>query len=677
LDNINFILGNSDITPRNGRELKITNALVNNSYYQKQLSSDLTLIQSDYDVLKELEKVLLHDKIPVAITSSRGVEYPGEFMIPDCTFDDTMGKATVKTTTRDAMTDILENKDIEVDVLKGDINYTYVTGKKYTFLSFVQVIRLSQGDFDESKTYVDVDLYSPVIYDFHTLAPPVNLPDIETWATEFCYADTGKVDNTWTEVVKGDSVTLYQRKYTPLESASNNITQYIQPKGDSIVNGYGTMWSNWIGQRENFISFGDFYDVYAYNPDSVEATYAHYWIKKDNPPKLEDYQYDPEWLVLSQGKLRWYESVEGIENETKVDLPYFLAIKRSIYEGRLDTGKVITYRCQDLQSFLTNLLRKACPSFTGRVISSFLFPDQATTEPQLYYDEIQLHTLINEDIFKLYVCEKSDFIKPNASEAATKKITTVDKWLNGLNQMFFGQLAYDLTDEGDFRIEHISFYLRLKDGYDATVHNLPTKYYYESGVIPNRVYVDQSETYGTDFTKKCILNGLIPTVDGTNENTQSFSNGYLFTDVDGMNEHLADMSTEGFVLLYCLKTDTTPFHEIYSSSGYFSNETKQNAKLSVANLLYSYSKFEAYKPEYKLVHEIIDENDSAEVVLRKEKAQVALTLKKLKREKITIMGLPENIDKFVNTNLGQGLVLSMDYPAVEGKVPINIELLHG
>lgn len=209
----------------------------------------------------------------------------------------------------------------------------------------------------------------------------------------------------------------------------------------------------------------------------------------------------------------------------------------------------------------------------------------------------------------------------------------------------------------------MAFYTRkqkskdIRSRYDKS-RNLPLVYSFNSDSIPNREYFESDNTWGKDFTKKTVLYGRVPTYDGTNEITLQHSQNYIYTDIDGLNEHITSLPTEGFVMMYIQLVNGYYYVE-HAKRGVISGLMYQNVRLSLANLINLYHVYNSFKETFYL----------------EDKELKAKTLKRLRTEKLSIIDEDIN-DKFLQSELGEGQVTSIEYPLVPGDVIYNIELLH-
>jgi hypothetical protein len=655
VQNLKFYINNVQVTPRNQRELKLKKSVAGDYYKQVSLNGDIILDNQndakDFTYFKTLEATPF-ETYSIKIVSDRGEEYNGEFMIMDCKVDPYVEKVTIKPILRDLMTYVKEAENVEVDVLKGVIPFTYVKGEVYTWLSFTQAI-FNPFSHVQGITYINTDVYSDVYYDMYDpVLSGMYEANVGVWVSECVYASIDvTMDDTWTLITKGDLVSLYQRKVSAIEEALTN--EYNLPDAD----GNTRKWNDWLVSEDNLISFRNFYD-YHYVAQGMSSYF--YWTKKVNFPDINDYKDSDVWVVLQEGELQWMGSVKDRDDNTLTNMPYFVAIKKSIYNNKYITKFEHRYRCQKLSTMLNNILTSSVkaikPEFTGNVVSTFLFDEtNPDPEPGLFYKSIGLSLPAGSDTTKMYICEMSDFIKPEASEAASEKKITLKKILDGLLPRF--KCGIYINSNGDLAIEHVSFFRQITQVYDATVHGLRGDYYFLTGAIPNREYYEEQKAYNEDYTKKTFLYGKVPTLDGLSENAPSYSISNIFTDVDGINQHLQDVGTDGFVLMRAYKSGTQ--WTLRKTVGFVSGESTQNGFLSLGNLLYVYHTFDCFKPIFTI--------DGKEVT--------AKTLKRLKKEKITIMAedIPEG---GILTGNGVGEVESIEWNISEDEVNHTIELAH-
>jgi hypothetical protein len=659
-----FYINDREVFPKNNRSIKLIDKLIDGTYYQKSLNSSILLWADDYTYLSGIKNnrntttdsgvYSMFDTLKFIIY---GMELPfiGEFTINDCTFNDYYKTVEFKVTTRDGMTYIKENENTEVNVLEKVTSFFDVEARKYTYYSFVQIRKNTSSIYREGTDYINEDIYTLIYNDWSvTLDDPdriiTNQNWIQVWVSEINYLPILEVvnpDDGWVKTQDYEYYSQYQRRPQVVHSTSM----------------VGDRYRAWIQNPNNFISFRNFYSYNIIYP--YQGFTKLYWTQSANRPNVENYRNNPDWLLIYEGTLKLPTSKIQAENDELSECPYFLAIKKSIYDGKYwDGTSYNTYRCMSPKDVISSILQLACPSFKGTVTSAFLFNDQNDDldDPNSFYNDIELPKLYSgED--KLGICELSGFIRYTAEQKATVKKTALKKWIEAFKNMGLN-IGIDINSQGNFRIEHISFYKRKQKSTDVRTRygksrNLPKIYSFNSASVPNREYFESENTWNKDFTKKTVLYGNVPTYDGTNEITNQYSQNYIYTDIDGLNEHITSLSTDGFVMMYCIKNSVNRYIVEITNPGFISELNYQNTRLSLANLVSLYHIYDAFKKKFYL----------------EDKELEAKTLKRLKTEKISL--IDEDIkDKYLLSEIGSGQVTSIEYPLINGDRVYNIELLH-
>ena len=670
--NTKFYINNREVFPKNNRSIKLVDKLIDDTYYQKSLNSSILLWGEDYDYLYKIKNnkktstaedeanniYSIFDTLSFNFYSST-YRYTGEFTIQDCTFNDYYKTVEVKITTRDDMTYIKENENTEVNIFENIKSFFDVKARKYTYYSFFHHFALLQGG---QVVAYDTDLYTKIVEDYNSYLDGwpkygPHYPWSELLVSEIGYFPINEpIPEGWTKTQTYDYFYMCQRK--PLDIIATDFSSVFA--GSIEIRRY----NNWIKGLHNQISFGEFYS--AHEGDGGWT----YWTKKFNSPNIEDYKNDPNWIIIYEGDVTGFTSLDDINRHLHNDgtylgtkLPYFIAIKRQIYDGKIWDGSYYTYRCMDLKQVLSSILKLACPLFKGDVVSSFLFNEESNDpdKPNDFYGTNNIEKLYYA-LNRLAICELSGFIRSTAEQKATVKKTALKKWTEALKVMGF-DVGIDINSQGNFRIEHMAFYTRkqkskdIRSRYDKS-RNLPLVYSFNSDSIPNREYFESDNTWGKDFTKKTVLYGRVPTYDGTNEITLQHSQNYIYTDIDGLNEHITSLPTEGFVMMYIQLVNGYYYVE-HAKRGVISGLMYQNVRLSLANLINLYHVYNSFKETFYL----------------EDKELKAKTLKRLRTEKLSIIDEDIN-DKFLQSELGEGQVTSIEYPLVPGDVIYNIELLH-
>jgi hypothetical protein len=395
--------------------------------------------------------------------------------------------------------------------------------------------------------------------------------------------------------------------------------------------------------------FSDLGDTIIYQRYPVDFV-LNYVVDGLGTVDLSDYQWSPQLLYHKPFDESLYNLINLSFGIAGSDIDYAtLWIKKSAYNFRANYIFSQTYSGMELRSSLTRILNVACPDFTGAVKSGVLFNDIAESSKTFPVS----YPFQTPDYGK-YLVEMSDFRKPNASEQATKGITTwkqIIEYLCGKHDA-----RWFIDSNGDLRIEHISYFDTNDVTLDISMTDVTMKYSYLSNDKPNREYLSESSGWNEDFDKIEVLYGTVPALNGTKENTKSISLSTFYTDIDGLNNHLSEISDSGFVYVDAALSSTPGGSghvegSVLKGTGFKSGELLlQNVELSNANCLNTYYRFNAYQTNYKI--------GGIDVV--------AITLKKQKTQDIIFVSdsIPD-ITKNIITRIGVGRVLSLSYRPTE------------
>jgi hypothetical protein len=386
--------------------------------------------------------------------------------------------------------------------------------------------------------------------------------------------------------------------------------------------------------------------IYRRKPVDFDLQYIADWV---SPPDLSDYQWSPRLFYHVPYDETLYNLINLQFQVPGRDEDYStLWIKKSAYNNRANMVFTQTYSGMELKSSLTRILSVSCPDFAGLVKSSLLFndtPEAGKTLPNGYPQNNALHIK--------YLIEMSDFRKPNASEQATKGITTWKQVIEYICQKHYAMWCID--SDGNLRIEHESYYLSTEFGLDISATNHTLKYAYLSNDKPNRLYLSESQGWNEDFEKIEVLFGTVPALNGMKESTKTISLSTIYTDIDGLNSHLSEISNDGFVLVDAM------LGAVVKNTGFKSGETGlQNAALSNANCLNTYYRYNAYQQNYKIGGKDV----------------TAISLKRQKTQKFTFQSdtIPD-CTKLLVTKLGAGVITSLSYKPTEEN-NFNVEVIY-
>jgi hypothetical protein len=588
-----YIDGIREVHPDNVRELQVKVDLENEFIhdYRKKLEGPITLnnLESDdFDFMKAIEETGKDAKHSFDAFENGQLSTHSEFTIYDCDFDNHKSSCGIKITPRDKYTEIQENENIEGNIIGTRYN---VSAGIYSYI----VIELkTRADITPFTPPAD-ETYRKLITWYQPLSDPA-IPQLVNYVYWAIYAseliiipNTDTFDSTgWQVYVTLDDYKIYRR--FPVGFNPNTLTILFPESA--------------IGPNINLV--WDVGEGTLYGEDESDWTY----IK----------------LVPTYDVQSWI--ITNYKNDLNKELGVW--IRKSYYNGRLNTIYNRNYSAYKLKDALNRLLQVACPSFTGTVKSTMLFDDPI--EPgKVLGDYLWI-------IHDLYLIEMSDFKKPNASQIATKAITTFKKIVEFLCWKHFIQWCID--NEGNFRLEHYSYYPPQAIG--TTVED-NLIYSYLSNDKPNREYLSEATSFNEDFGQIEVLYGTVPALNGVKEATKSKSLSDFYTDIDGMNTHLDQIPDDGFVYVEALNGT------VVKGTGFKSgNNNLQNANLSNANCLNLYYRHNAYQQSFKIGGRDVE----------------AITLKRMKKQDIEFEAAPD-IYTLIQTGIMAGEIKSYSYYTVE------------
>jgi hypothetical protein len=238
----------------------------------------------------------------------------------------------------------------------------------------------------------------------------------------------------------------------------------------------------------------------------------------------------------------------------------------------------------------------------------------------------------------------SNFKGPNKSEPATKAIITwkiLTEYLCNKHN-----LRWTIDLDGNLRIEHIIYFETNQVGLDLSGDTgMSLTYSYLQNDKPNREYLSESLSYNDDFRQIEILYGTVPAINGVKESTKSKTLSNFYTDVAGLNTHLDELPSEGYIYM-----DTFNGAILGLDIGFKSGLNIQNVKLSNANCLNTYYRHNAYQQSFKIAGKPVE----------------ALSVKQRKKQSIWFEAdeVPDP-EKLISTPLGTGFYNSLSYHTTE------------
>jgi hypothetical protein len=203
----------------------------------------------------------------------------------------------------------------------------------------------------------------------------------------------------------------------------------------------------------------------------------------------------------------------------------------------------------------------------------------------------------------------------------------------------FPTLYWHIDGSGNIRIEHGVYYESIPTG--IKLENTSKIYSYPKNETPSRQIYEESDSWTEMFTKQEIKYDDIPVLYGESENKQEFNLLNFITDIDGANQRLDSLSSDGWVFvevgdnMYVTKKGTEQIQNLYLSTWY---------------CLHFYAVYQAYRSSLKIND---TEYDTYSII-------------KQKKQTITFES-EDNIDvlKDIETDLGAGEFISLEYAPVD------------
>ena len=576
---------------------------------RKKLTGPLTFIDrkadgnTDYTYIKGLSKDTKHI---VEIKKDSELRYSGEFSRYACEFNDDEKTVIITSDVRDDYTIINEGEDIEVNVLNNQSEIIKAQAKSYLTFSCYEYggSPLGLPEFPETDLE-DWDIYCTYHEEHFNLGELGEIDlDIRIFVSERIIVPYYRTMSGWIELEDYGKTKLYGR--VPVGYSYPSVIDYgeidIKISTEKSLDGF-----NYIGQLK-----------YAMIPDGITWQY----------------------------------------NTTK----YGVFIKKTVYNGgQYVTGLYNYYYCYSLKNCLNKILNVAVPDFSGEIKSTLLFDDNAETGgPDFKTGYYGTDYITGRYKYEKFLIEKSDFVSSLPSktissltkspEKATIGNISFKKIINDLEILYQGKWFID--NDGNLRFEHIS-YKTLKTGINVSSKTTLKKLWkYLNEEIPNRQFFKAYEAWSEDFTQKEIVYGNIPVLEGVKEKTEEFNISFLCTDIDGANQHLNELSTNGFMLI---ERDNVTADSIKKERGLASGAISiQNAGLSIANYLHYFYRHNSYKENFTMYGV----------------AKTAITLRKLKyQDNVILLNITRpKLDESIQTNIGSGELNILEEPTTEEKL---------
>lgn len=283
---------------------------------------------------------------------------------------------------------------------------------------------------------------------------------------------------------------------------------------------------------------------------------------------------------------------------------------------------------------------------SGAIRSTFLFNHPSCPgEPDFYKDYGYHRRSYSSDVPQgtYYLIHLSDFKRPTASNPATKGMLTFKSIMDYLTIKKNCSWHIDLANK--IRIEHLKYYETLQPG--LKLIGTTQTYSYVKDETPARQIFEEGESHMEDFTKKEIVYENVPVLNGEKENKQEYSMSGFYTDIDGLNQRLDSIPSDGWVLV-----EVDDEMNVARDKGVHSGEKIQNGNLSTVNCLRLDYRHQCYREDL-----YIDNVKLTAYSVRKQKKQTLLPFE----EDSDI-----NILNSLETDLGVGEFVSLKYPPVDG-----------
>lgn len=604
-----FFIEGSEIEPLNQRDITLKQTLENDIIhaYRTTLDGSIELMDEGYTLMKNLERTRPFDKFNCQMFDSGKLAFNGEFTINDCEFDDYKSTCNIKVTPRDKYTEIQENEDIEVNVLLGTTN-TDIRIDRQSYWSFGVFAWLQ----DETETFT--------------------VPAITGHHDNYRILDRIK-DHSFFNPNTGHYIGCY---------VLLTVTEFIMVPATDTLTGWDLALENETYKIYNRLPVD--FNMSALNGDYVWKANSLNYAQFES--QLSESKYESTiFNTLTSLELG---DAQPIAKSTYSDLIFYLWVnKDKKMKGSFTYPQ--NYKSIPLKDAMNYVLSTANPTFTGTIKSRFLFydePESGKTYPDAYQsDFLYLH--------EKYLIEMSNFKGPNKSEPATKAIIT---WKNIIEYLCNKHnLRWTIDADGNLRIEHIIYFETDQIGLDLSRDTgMSLTYSYLQNDKPNREYLSESLSYNDDFRQIEVLYGTVPAVNGVKESTKSKALSNFYTDVAGLNTHLDELPSEGFIYM-----DTLNGAILGLDFGFKSGLNIQNVKLSNANCLNTYYRHNAYQQAFYIADKPVE----------------ASSLKRMKKQSIWFeAGQVPDAEKLIITPLGAGFYNSLSYHATEECV-IDAEII--
>lgn len=276
-------------------------------------------------------------------------------------------------------------------------------------------------------------------------------------------------------------------------------------------------------------------------PSDGYGTYNIVWAREEITG--DDSFLDHGWIGL--GGI-WYARPPILYNRQQESYnpsrPNDIAWKWSVLDKEIDNG-------MSFESVFQQLLTRVCPDLT---LESDFFQWNPENISSDNYVTGQLSKVNNMVLF-----QKSDIKRPYISGSSNRAEITFDDLLEDICNMF--QLEWEITDDGKFKIEHISYKNRHQGldttrGQNAILNKAKRQYAYDNDSIPKQEVFSFMDNESTgDFQAAPII--YTNPIAGKEKQEEAYAVKNITTDVmlclenpDGDSKKVSD---DGFVLVAC------------------------------------------------------------------------------------------------------------------------------
>ncbi len=244
-------------------------------------------------------------------------------------------------------------------------------------------------------------------------------------------------------------------------------------------------------------------------------------------------------------------------------------------------GTTITYdRCRSFADVLDYVAKETCGQVVG-IRSDFFNINPVGDSPDYVAGENYVTEAANQ-LNDLLVLQKSDFLTPDSSNAATKGLITFKNLIADVCTLF--NMGWYIDADGYLRIEHRKYFeaYQLQNSIDLTgerANNGQRLYEYDKTNLPQKETWAWMDEVSDDFNGYPIT--YDPNCTDETQADKSYRIENFTTDVDYMQAGPSEISSEGFVLIARSGTDaiqaTSPVSGLVINNGPLAQVTLQPA----------------------------------------------------------------------------------------------------